>query len=106
MRALWLRRDRAVVDDKGVLPNGLWCARVGRQFTLSSPLKRKPVGATFPTHWGRIERGSTPVTNARAPGSYPARSQRSSAGARRGLFHRCTLGTFLRVVSSQRLNLL
>jgi hypothetical protein len=36
MRALWMRRDRAVVDDKGVLPNGSWCARVGREFTLSS----------------------------------------------------------------------
>ena len=36
MRALWMRRHRAVVDDNGVLRSGSWCARVGRQFTLSS----------------------------------------------------------------------
>jgi hypothetical protein len=38
LRALEIRRDRAVVDDKGVLPR---CARVDRQFTLRSTLKRK-----------------------------------------------------------------
>ena len=36
-----MRLDRAVVDDKGVLRRASWCARVGRQFTLSSVLKRK-----------------------------------------------------------------
>ena len=28
-------------------PWGSWCGRVGRQFTRSSPLKRKPVGPHF-----------------------------------------------------------
>ena len=43
-----------MVDDKGVLRRGSWCARVGRQFTLPSPLKRTPVdscdnGSALPT---------------------------------------------------------
>ena len=41
LRALGMRRDRAVADDKGVLRRGSWCGRVGRQIY---PLKRKPVG--------------------------------------------------------------
>src|SRR5687768_8320930 len=42
-----MRRDRDVVDDKSVLRRGSWCSHVGRQFTLSSPLKRKRVGPLF-----------------------------------------------------------
>ena len=47
MRALWLRRDRAVVDDKGVLPNGSWCACGSTMYPLKSPLKRKLLGQRF-----------------------------------------------------------
>ena len=40
LRGRGVRRDGAVMDDKGVLRRGSWCTRVGRQFTPSSPLKR------------------------------------------------------------------
>jgi hypothetical protein len=42
-----MRRNRAVVDDTGVLRRGSWCGRVGRQFTRSSPLQRKLAGPHF-----------------------------------------------------------
>jgi len=47
MRALWLRRDRAVVDDKGVLPNGSWCACGSTIYPLKPALKRKLLGQRF-----------------------------------------------------------
>src|SRR6476659_7926426 len=60
-----MRRYRAAVDDKGVLRRGSWCARVGRKFTLSNPLKRKHISATFPTHGGRIACSCEPGSGSR-----------------------------------------
>src|SRR5215217_2657965 len=43
-----MRRDKAVLDDKGVLRRGPRGARAcGSKFTLSSPPKRKPAGPHF-----------------------------------------------------------
>ena len=39
-----MRRDNAVLDDKGVLRRGLVVRACGAKFTLSNPPKRKPVG--------------------------------------------------------------
>jgi hypothetical protein len=54
------------VDDKSVLRTGSWCSRVGRQFTLSSPLKLKPVG-----HRPSTDEAECRVLHLRAHGPTP-----------------------------------
>jgi len=74
-----MRRDRAVVDDKSVLRTGSWCSRVGRQFTLSSPLKRKPVGPPAEHRRGRTPRAALACSR---PDAVPVHASHQLPGAR------------------------
>jgi len=48
-----MRRDKAVLDDKGVLRRGPRGARVWVEIYPLKPAQAQASRATFPTHWGR-----------------------------------------------------
>src|SRR5215216_6166899 len=48
-----MRRDKAVLDDKGVLRRGPRGARVWVEIYPLKPTQAQASRATFPTHWGR-----------------------------------------------------
>jgi hypothetical protein len=53
LRALCMRRDKAVLDSKGVLRRGPRGARVWVEIYPLKPAQAQASRATFPTHWDR-----------------------------------------------------
>src|SRR5687767_11543392 len=50
-----MRRDKAVLDDKGVLRRGLVVRGCGWTIYPLKPAQAQASGAAFPMHWGRFE---------------------------------------------------